>query len=59
MSASKFKFVLTLTGKSKASLEMSGYIGEAARDALLRVLATDFEKKTLSPVKLRYKKPTP
>ena len=59
MSESKFKFVLTLTGKSKTSLEMSGFIGEAARDALLRVLATDFEKKTLLPVKLRNKKPTP
>ena len=59
MSESKFKFVLTLTGKSKASLELSGFISEAGRDALLRVLATDFEKKTLLPVKLRYKKPAP
>ena len=41
MSESKFKFVLTLTGKSKASLEMSGLVSGTAKDAILKILLDD------------------
>jgi len=41
MTASKFKFVLTLTGKSKASLEMSGLVSGTAKDAILKILLDD------------------
>jgi len=41
MNASKFKFVLTLTGKNKASLEMSGLVSGTAKDAILKILLDD------------------
>ena len=41
MSESKFKFVLTLTGKSKTSLEMSGLVSGTAKDAILKILLDD------------------
>ena len=41
VTASKFKFVLTLTGKSKASLEMSGLVSGTAKDAILKILLDD------------------
>lgn len=41
MTTSKFKFVLTLTGKSKASLEMNGLVSATAKDAILKILLDD------------------
>ena len=56
MSESNFTFTLKITGPSKASLEISGRIGEAAKDEVLKILAADFEGKTQSPSLLVKKK---
>ena len=37
---SEYKFVFKLTNENKARMEISGAIGEAAKDAILTILTT-------------------
>jgi hypothetical protein len=53
MSAPKFKFVLKLTRTGRSGIEMSGRIGEEARDAILAVIAEDCQRKKTRSEKIK------
>ena len=52
--AANFKFVLKLTRTGKSGIEMSGYIGESARDKILEVIASDCQGKNTRSEEIRF-----